>query len=161
VLDASRNATERNNLPTPPIGAAKPLSFALASSIVHAQRCPINGAFMNSFTLSSVTLACSGPGAAAFIKANTVTGFTHAAFGFILLLATVAFYFLRKKKGVLIVVFSAAVLALHPAWTISAMIGDCGMSMVSMAKYATGALGAGFLLQLLLWFAERLNQRGA
>jgi hypothetical protein len=45
----------------------------------------------------------------------------RAAFGFILLLATVTFYFLRKKKGLLIVVFSVAVLALHPAWTIGAM----------------------------------------
>jgi hypothetical protein len=116
---------------------------------------------MDSFTLPGITFACSGPGATAFIEANTATGFTHAAIGFILLLATVAFYFLRKKKGVLIVVFSAAVLPVHPAWTIGAMIGDCGMSMVSMAKYATGALGAGFLLQLLLWFAGRLNQRGA
>ena len=116
---------------------------------------------MNSFTLPSVTFACSGPGAAALIKANTVTGFTHAAFGFILLLATVAYYFLRKKKGLLIVVFSVAVLVVHPAWTIGAMLGDCGMYMVSAAKYSTGALGAGFLLQLLLWFVWRLNQRGA
>ena len=116
---------------------------------------------MNSFTLSSVTFACSGPGAAAFIEANTVTAFTHAAFGFILLLATVAFYFLRKKKGLLIVVFNVAVLAVHPAWTVGAMHGDCGIYMVSVVKYVTGALGAGFLLQLLLWFVGRINQRDA
>ena len=116
---------------------------------------------MNSFILSSITFACSGPGAAAFMEANAVTGYTHAALGFILLLATVTFYFLRKKKGLLIVGFSVAVLAVHPAWTIGAMHGDCGMYMVSSAKYSTGALGAGFLLQLLLWFVGRLNQRGA
>jgi hypothetical protein len=45
--------------------------------------------------------------------------------------------------------------------SIGAIIGDCGMSMVSTAKYETGALGAGFLLQLLLWFVGRLNQRSA
>ena len=116
---------------------------------------------MDSFTLPGVTFACSGPGAAAFIEANTITAFTYAAFGFILLLATVTFYFLRKKKGLLIVGFSVAVLAVHPAWTIGAMHGDCGMYMVSSAKYSTGALGAGFLLQLLLWFVGRLNQRDA
>jgi hypothetical protein len=98
---------------------------------------------MDRFTLPGGAPACSGPGAAAFIEANTVTAFTYAAFGFILLLLTVTFYFLRKRKGLLIVGFSVAVLAAHPAWTIGAMIGDCGMSMVSMAKYATGALGAG------------------
>jgi hypothetical protein len=81
------------------------------------------------------------------------------AFGFILLLATVTFYFFRKKKGLLIVGFSVAVLAVHPAWTIGAMLGDCGMRMVSAAKYTTGALGVGFLLQLLLWFVGYLNQR--
>jgi hypothetical protein len=116
---------------------------------------------MNRFTLPSVTFACSGPGATAFIEANTVAAFTYAAFGFIILLATVTFFSLRKKKGLPIVGFCAAVLAVHPAWTIGAMGGDCGMSMVSAAKYATGALGAGFLLQLLLWFVERLKQRGA
>lgn len=116
---------------------------------------------MNSFTLLGGAFACSGPGAMAFIEANTGAAFTYAAFGFILLLATVTFYFLRKKKGLPIVIFSVAVLAVHPAWTISAMIGDCGMSMVSMAKYATGVLGVGFLLQLLLWFVGPLNQRGA
>jgi hypothetical protein len=84
---------------------------------------------MDRFTLPGVTFACSGPGAAAFIEANTITAFTYAAFGFILLLATVSFYFLRKKKGLLIVGFSVAVLAVHPAWTIGAMIGDCGMSI--------------------------------
>jgi hypothetical protein len=46
---------------------------------------------MNSFTLSSATFACSGPGAAAFIETNMVTGFTHAAFGFILLLASCSY----------------------------------------------------------------------
>ena len=114
---------------------------------------------MGRFSLPGVTFACSGPGAAAFIEANTITAFTYAAFGLILLLATVTFYFLRKKKGLLIVGISLAVLVVHPAWTIGAMIGDCGMSMVSMARYATGALGAGFLLQLLLWFVGYMNQR--
>jgi hypothetical protein len=108
---------------------------------------------MNSFTLSSATFACSGPGAEAFIEANKVAAFTYAAFGFILLLATIAFYFLRKKKGLPIVVFSVAVLAVNPAWISGSIGGDCGMTMVSMAKYATGALGAGFLLQLVLWCA--------
>jgi len=116
---------------------------------------------MDRFTLPSVTFACSGPGAAAFIEANKVAASTYAAFGFILLLATVAFYFLRKKKGLPIVIFSMAVLAVNPAWFSSSIGGDCGMSMVSMAKYSTGALGAGFLLQLLLWFVGRLNQRDA
>jgi hypothetical protein len=116
---------------------------------------------MNSFILSSITFACSGPGAAAFMEANAVTGYTHAALGFILLLATVALYFLRKKKGLLIIVFSVVVLAVHPAWTIGVVHGDCGTYMVSVVKYSTGALGAGFLLQLLLWFVGRFNQRGA
>jgi hypothetical protein len=107
---------------------------------------------LDRFTLPSLTFACSGPGATALIEANTATGFTHAAFGFILLLATVALYFLPKKRGLLIIVFSAAVLAVHPAWTIGARLGDCGIYMVSVVKYSTGALGAGFLLQLLLWF---------
>jgi hypothetical protein len=116
---------------------------------------------MNSFTLLGVIFACSGPGAAAFIEANKVAASTYAAFGFILLLATVAFYFLRKKKGLPIVIFSMAVLAVNPAWFSSSLGGDCEMSMVSTAKYSTGVLGAGFLLQLLLWLAGRLNQRGA
>jgi len=93
--------------------------------------------------------ACSGPGATAFIETNTVIAFTHVAFGFILLLVIVTFYFLREKKGLLIVGFSVGVLAVHPARTIGALLGDCGMRMGSGAKYTTGALGVGFLHQLL------------
>lgn len=41
--------------------------------------------------------------------------FTYAAFGFILILTTAAFHFMRKKKGRPIACFSVAVLAVHPA----------------------------------------------
>jgi hypothetical protein len=134
-------------IPTGDYHSCEPLAFI------------ITAVDLDSFTILSVTYACSGPGAMAFIEANSITALIYATFGFILVLATVTFYSLRKKKGLPIVCFSVAVLVVHPAWTISAMIGDCGMSKVSMAKYATGALGAGFLLQSFLWFVGRRNQR--
>jgi hypothetical protein len=122
---------------------------------------PSTVVLMDRFTLSSVIFACSGPHAIEFIGDNILTAYISAAFGFILVLGTVVFYFLRKNKGLPTIWFSVAVLVMHPAWTIGAVHGDCGILKASASKYATGVIGAGFLLQLLLWFVERRNQRGA
>jgi hypothetical protein len=70
-------------------------------------------------------LACSGPGAAATIARSIEIGYTHAAVVctlFLLSLSIAAFG--TRRWGVPAVL--AVLLLLHPAWTISAIHGDCG-----------------------------------
>jgi hypothetical protein len=70
-------------------------------------------------------LACSGPGAQSVIAESIAIGYYNAGFA---VLVTAALFFLHwsrhgrawpARTGSLLVMF-------HPAWTISAIAGDCG-----------------------------------
>jgi hypothetical protein len=103
-------------------------------------------------------LACSGPGAREFIEENTRTAYVYAALGSVLFAATQALYFLRKRRGLAAVLFGGLMLAAHPAWTVSAMTGDCGISKASDAKVATGVLALMCSYQVFMWLLGLLQQ---
>jgi hypothetical protein len=109
--------------------------------------CLPNGAF-----------ACSGPRSMEFIEENARTAYVYAAFGCVLFAATQALYFLRRRKGLAAVIVGGITLAVHPAWTVSEMIGDCGISKASDAKVATGVLVLGCSYQVFMWVRGRLQR---
>ncbi len=72
-----------------------------------------------------MTFACSGPGAPHAIARNIEIGYTHAAIAAGLLLASVVL-FAGLTHYRIWSILSAAFVILHPAWTVSAIHGDCG-----------------------------------
>ncbi len=70
--------------------------------------------------------ACSGPGAMQAIADSISTGYTHAAAMGALLVSSVALFALRRHGRPVVPAVLACLLLLHPAWTISAISGDCG-----------------------------------
>jgi hypothetical protein len=78
-------------------------------------------------------------------------GFVSAFF----VAGTVAFYFLRRRKGLWVVILSLVLFALHPAWTVSAWIGDCGYSKVNYSKWFAGFLVLLTFYQVTRWMLAR------
>jgi hypothetical protein len=91
--------------------------------------------------------ACSGPGARAFIDANIHTAFIHA--GVVAgLLAASALLVIPFRRTWFFLLICAGFLALHPAWTISARRGDCGILKAGAATLLTMLAGGIVLVQL-------------
>lgn len=96
----------------------------------------------------AILIGCSGPGAAAVIEQSIVIGYFCAAVGAVATLALgVDAWRTRDWKAVLI---PLGMLAIHPAWTISAIHGDCGffkreVAFVFTAVYI-GLLAARYVL---------------
>jgi uncharacterized membrane protein len=76
-------------------------------------------------------LACSGPGAGqAIARSITIGYFSAAATAFV----TIWLFRLSTRTGRYWPAYwSALLLALHPAWTISAVRGDCGIMKVVLS----------------------------
>jgi hypothetical protein len=72
-----------------------------------------------------IFLACSGPGAIAAIEQSITIGYFCAAMGGIITLA-LAYDFLRTRRLRFTLPVSAFMMLIHPAWTVSALHGDCG-----------------------------------
>ena len=104
---------------------------------------------------ANATYACSGEFVEETIRGNERTAFIYGVIGIVIVLSTIALYFLRHRKGLSAAIVSVIVLALHPGWTHGAWIGDCGSSVVSGAKYFTAALTIGLIIQSLLYFRNR------
>jgi len=85
-------------------------------------------------------LACSGPGAGRAIASSILFGYVSAAIAFVLLLAAAFLYvvFLGKWHAAVI---HLALLALHPAWTVSAIHGDCGFAKTQWSFVAIVVAG--------------------
>jgi len=93
---------------------------------------------------TAIVLACSGPGAGRIISESIRIAHYCAAFGFLVLL--VIFYFQRFRAGRMWPLsVSIALLVIHPAWTVSAVSGDCGDSKRE-ASYFVSFLLVGLLL---------------
>ena len=96
--------------------------------------------------------ACSGPGAGAAIARSIEIGYTQAEVmgglvGISCLILAV------RPRNWLVLLLLLGMLLLHPAWTISAISGDCGY-LKRYASYLFTALGcAGLLFQVgqLIW----------
>lgn len=79
--------------------------------------------------------ACSGP-TAPYVTAQSIrTGEIHAAVLGVLLVVSVAIAVTYGKR--IIPLALLALLAVHPAWTISATRGDCGFYKVAMSWACT------------------------
>jgi hypothetical protein len=70
-------------------------------------------------------LACKGPWAALWIEQSTIVGYYCAAAAGVITLALVREAMRGYQVGWKLAVASCF-LVIHPAWTISARIGDCG-----------------------------------
>jgi len=82
--------------------------------------------------------ACSGRGAGETIGANIDIGNFNAAIMFGLLAVSATWYFIVRQHGIIAAVL-AAMLILHPAWFISARMGDCGFLKRDASLIFTGA----------------------
>ena len=70
-------------------------------------------------------LACSGSHAAAVVTVSEIAGYLSAGFS---LFATAVLFFHHFKVGRREwIAFYAILLLLHPAWTLGARAGDCGI----------------------------------
>lgn len=83
--------------------------------------------------------SCSGPGAASIMLYHTDYGYKHAIIVGILLIASLVLgLFATRYRWLPITV--GALLALHPAWAMSAYRGDCGYSKASWSfAFSIGA----------------------
>ncbi|HMV49413.1 MAG TPA: hypothetical protein PLD20_17150 [Blastocatellia bacterium] len=106
--------------------------------------------------LSSIVLSCSGPGAMAAINNNIWKSVLLAAIAAVfVLLAWVSYRQLREKVSLLLAIFCSVALTIHPAWTISALVGDCGISKLAGSKFFTSSIGVIFALQICWWLWQR------
>ena len=84
----------------------------------------------------SFILACSGSGAFKYIVNNVHLGYYSAALASVLFLIF-SFAYYRGKRGWEPVFGSGVLLFLHPAWTVSAMNGDCGQMKLVLSLVDT------------------------
>ena len=111
---------------------------------------------MGAAILSFIVLACSGPGAMEFINSNVSKSMQLAKVAAVfVVLMWLAYWWRRGKFGLLLCICSSFSFAIHPAWMISAMIGDCGIAKLSYSTFFTSIIGATFILQLCWWLWKR------
>ncbi len=103
-------------------------------------------------------LACSGPGAQENIRQATVVGWVLAGVaGLLFLVATAGAVRARRRETWLGLAVAALVLAVHPAWWLSARNGDCGSMRVTWSVAGTVLLAS---LAWLIWAAGRNTAHG-
>jgi hypothetical protein len=92
-------------------------------------------------------LACSGPGAGATISRNIEFAYGQAACGALLAAVSLGLCLAACRRR-LYPALCAALLAVHPAWTVSALGGDCGALKAGAAVAFTGAAALLVVAQL-------------
>lgn len=93
-------------------------------------------------------LACSGPGALATIASNITFSRCLALIVGILTMASLTLWArINRRRRYPIICF--LLLALHPAWTMSATRGDCGGCMVLSSMCALGIASIAVILQVI------------
>src|SRR5437588_147441 len=85
---------------------------------------------------SFLILACSGPGAGAAIQQSIIIGYFCAAIGAVITLA-LAYDSWRMGYARFTLTVALLMLFLHPAWTISAIHGDCGFLKRDVSYFFT------------------------
>jgi len=105
--------------------------------------------------LSCVALGCNALPGKDPIHDSERTAWTFGAVSGGILLLTVLGYFLREKRGLWAVILSAVLFITHPAWTVSAWFGDCGMAKVNGSQWFTAILGVLATYQIIRWIAGR------
>ena len=104
--------------------------------------------------MKELLFACSGPGASTAIAANTEYAWQHALLDAGLVLVSIGLWNACRRYSVF-PLLALAVILTHPAWTVSALSGYCGLSKASMALGWTIVLVVGLSLQLLCWIVIR------
>lgn len=97
--------------------------------------------------VAHTAFGCSGPGAGFAIKQNTIYAQMHAAFVGALTAGSIVGAFKRSHWGFVIAL--AFFLLIHPAWTMSALRGDCGYGKVGtsvLLSFLAAAVYAGHLV---------------
>jgi hypothetical protein len=96
------------------------------------------------------TIACSGPGAMRVIQENILYAREQALLVGALAVLSGGFWLLcRRIKALPILVTS--LLLVHPAWTVSAVKGDCGFSKASIATSYTILALISVASQMVIW----------
>lgn len=93
---------------------------------------------------SFILLACSGPGAGAAIRQNIVIANYCAAIGGVITIAVVFDAWRTRRWGIALPI-SVVMSLMHPAWTISALHGDCGFLKRNLS-YFVSAIYFGLLV---------------
>lgn len=113
---------------------------------------------MSTASFSTSLLACSGPRAGEIIAENTTYAFVQAAIVATLALAALWSH-ARHADALWPVIVLLGLLAVHPAWTISATSGDCGGMKAKAATIFT-CLAAGIVtVQIAIPVISRWRKR--
>lgn len=100
--------------------------------------------------------ACSGPGAGAAIAESIRISQIHAVVLALMLLVSAGLSRLNGKRVVTLVLL--ALLAIHPAWTVSALVGDCGHLKQCAVWFVTVAASLALIWQVA--HLDPLNRSG-
>lgn len=117
---------------------------------------------MEAQTFLTPVLACSGPSAAATIDKNFWLSLLWTVPALLFVLGTWKFHLrLGGKFSLCLLTLSLFLLLVHPAWTISAMIGDCGQAKLAESKNFAFYISAIFLLQLFIFWRRNSGLKKA
>ncbi len=106
--------------------------------------------------ISFTVLACSGPRAMEAINSNFRKSVLLAfVAGVFVALAWTIYRQLKERISLLLGVFCSISFAVHPAWTVSAMAGDCGIGKLANSKFFTTSIGMIFTFQACWWLWKR------
>jgi hypothetical protein len=94
----------------------------------------------------SFILACSGPGAQASIQSSITLSYFCAAVGGVTTLA-LTYDSIREHRFRFTLPIAAILLLGHPAWTVSAIQGDCGAMKETTSILATAVYIGLFIFQ--------------
>lgn len=103
---------------------------------------------LTALLLASTVFACTAVEGADPIGDSNRIAWTLGSFSLVFVVVTIATYYLRNRQGLPSVIISVILLAIHPAWTMSAYIGDCGFAKVDYSKWFTGFGAALLVFQL-------------
>ena len=107
-------------------------------------------------------IACSGPGASELIARNIDSANDHALLVAGALVASLLVFGLIRVKWFPLICLGLFVI--HPAWTVSALMGDCGFLKVTLAKVFSAAAVTALTFQTALavlvtihWMRRRIS----
>ena len=108
---------------------------------------------------STLAFACSSDRVPGLIERNYSVVRFYAVLSSLCLLASVVLFFLRRRKGLWVVLVSLFFVGFHPVWVYGGGGGDCGMSMAEKARFTSVLVAIGVAHQLRSWLITRHDYR--
>ena len=106
--------------------------------------------------LSSIVFACSGPGAMEAINSNFWKSVLWTVPAIFFAIGAWRIYLqARGKVSLTLFIFCLVPLAIHPVWTESVMVGDCGYGKLADTIFFTVIIGVLLALQFCWWLWQR------